>query len=886
MTPSSTYRLQLHKGFTFDDAAAIADYLKALGVSHVYCSPYLQAAPGSMHGYDVVDHRHVNEELGGSEAHERFCKRLGDVGLGQILDIVPNHMSLAEQNSYWQDVLENGTSSRYAGFFDIDWNSPEERLRDKVLVPVLGDQYGRVLKDGGIQLKRDGSTFHVEAAGQSLPVTPQSLCDLLERAAGHARNDTLRFLAASFGRLPTPEFSDRRAVLARDRDKAVLTSLLERLCREEVATCDAIDRRVREVNADPDLLDEFLNQQHYRLSYWKSADQQLGYRRFFDVNTLIGLRTEREIVFEETHALVLGWLKKGVLDGVRVDHPDGLRDPLQYFQRLRAKAPHAYIVGEKILARGELLRESWPIEGTSGYDFLNMVNGVLVSPEGLRTLSERYHEFTGGSIDFPEVAHAKKLAVTQEALASDVNRLTELFIGICESNREQRDFTRAEVRRALREVVSCFGVYRTYVVPQRNEIAMTDREVIEHAVGDAKRYRTDIDGALFDFMRKVLTLEVRGERESEFVQRFQQFTSPVMAKGVEDTAFYTYDRLVSLNEVGGDPGYDGVEPAALHEYLRVMQETHPASMTTLSTHDTKRADDVRARLAVLTEVPEEFAAFVLRCSEQFAEMRGPIWPDRGTEWFLYQTIIGAWPITADRLKQYMEKAMREAKEHTSWVDNETQYEDALRSYIDALLSSDEFVRQVEEFVQRIQRAGRSNSLAQSLIKSTAPGMPDLYQGGELWDHSLVDPDNRRPVDYAARRRLLAHVEVMDPAAIMQRMEDGLPKLWVLHRSLQLRQELPQCFDVEAAYTPLIAAGSKSENIFAFLRGTEVAVIVPRLVHALEDWADTAIELPKGQWKNQFTQAEYPGGRLEITELFREFPVALLVHVKEEVRTSA
>src|SRR5579862_684605 len=403
--PTATYRLQLHSGFTFDDAAAIAEYLHSLGVSHVYCSPYLQAAPGSMHGYDVVDPQRVNEELGGAAGHERFCARLDEIGLGQILDIVPNHMSLGKENRYWWDVLENGPLSRYAFYFDIDWRPQEERLRDKVLVPILADQYGRALQEGNIKVTRQGVRFQVEASGQMLPVAPVSLPAILSRAADYAKSDTLNFLAASFGRLPSPEYIDRRTILARDRDKVVLLGLLERLCAEEPKVAEMIDRSVSELNANLDALDDFLNQQNYRLAYWKTADQQLGYRRFFDVNTLIGLRVEREHVFEETHALVLDWLRRGVLDGVRVDHPDGLRDPLEYFRRLREQAPDAWIVGEKILEPGEFLREEWPIEGTTGYDFLNTVNGVLVHSEGVAELRSIYTDFTAQPGDFEAVAH-------------------------------------------------------------------------------------------------------------------------------------------------------------------------------------------------------------------------------------------------------------------------------------------------------------------------------------------------------------------------------------------------------------------------------------------------------------------------------------------------
>ena len=870
--PGSTYRLQLHHGFTFDDAAAIADYVKALGITHVYTSPYLQAAPGSMHGYDVVDHRHVNEELGGEAGHQRFCKALGDSGLGQVLDIVPNHMSLGQQNRYWWDVMENGTNSRYASFFDIDWNSPEERLRDKVLVPILEEQYGRVLSKGGIQLVRSGSTFTVEAAGQRLPVSPESLAPLLAKAAEHTRNDTLSFLSASYGRLPQADFWDRRLILARHRDKIVLRDLLTRLCAEEDAVCRAIDRAVKGFNKSPDDLDAFLSRQYYRLAYWKTADQQLGYRRFFDVNTLIGLRVEREYVFDETHALIVKWLKAGVIDGVRVDHPDGLRDPLEYFKRLRKKAPNAWIVGEKILEPGEWLRKDWPIEGTSGYDFLNLVLGTLVKPEGLKRLGEHYVEFTGDGLTFQSVAHDRKIAVMQEALGSDVNRLTGLFVDICESHREERDFTRAEVRRAIREVAACFSVYRTYVVPDRKEIDDEDRKRIHEATECAKTRRQDIDPALFDFMRDVLTLKVKGDNESEFVYRFQQFTSPVMAKGVEDTAFYCSNRLTAMNEVGGDPACNGFSVEEFHKYNHAMQSSFPATMTTLSTHDTKRSDDVRARLAVLSEVPDEFAATVTQWSERYARHRKEA-VDRGTEWFLYQTLIGAWPIDAERLKAYMQKAMREAKVRTSWVANNAEYEEAVDAYIDGLLNDAVYVLELEKFVAQVLQAGRVNSLAQTLLKQTAPGVPDLYQGGELWDLSLVDPDNRRPVDYALRRKLLS--EMADVEQVMSRMDEGLPKLWLVKQVLAVRNERPDWFGADAGYEPLLAQSDKADHIVAFARGSRVVAVVPRHTLSAGDWAETAVTLPHGTWRNRLTGEIVAGGLVKVSALLARFPVALL-----------
>lgn len=883
--PSATYRLQFRKGFTFDNAAEISDYLFSLGISHIYSSPYLQAAPGSAHGYDVVDPQRVNEELGGASAHKRFCTKLGEIGLGQVLDIVPNHMSLGKENRYWWDVLENGPSSRYASYFDIDWRPQEERLRDKVLVPILDDHYGRVLQTGGIKVTRDGNHFQVECGEQTLPIAPVSLPVILARAADYARSDTLSFLAASFGRLPSPEYVDRRTILARHRDKVVLQGLLERLCAEEPNVFEMIDCSIAELNVNLDALDDFLSQQSYRLAYWKTADQELSYRRFFDINTLIGLRVEREHVFEETHALVLDWLRSGVLDGIRVDHPDGLRDPLEYFRRLREQAPEAWIVGEKILESGEFLRESWPIEGTTGYDFLNVTNGVLVQREGLTELLRAYTEFTAQPGDFDAIAHEKKIAVTQEALGSDVNRLTSIFVEICERNRNQRDYTRAEIRRAIREMAACFKTYRTYVVPAREEITEEDKTHIARAAEGAKLKRQDIDSGLFDFLRDVLTMVSIGKQETEFLLRFQQFTGAVMAKGVEDTAFYCFNRLTGMNEVGNDPGSAGLGVDDFHAYCGKMQATHPLTMTTLSTHDTKRSDDVRARLAVLSEMPSRFSSAIHRWSQINREFRsralsGAEIPDRNTEYFYYQTLIGAWPLSVERAQAYMQKATREAKQQTSWVANNKEFENALSSFIEKTLAHPPFLQKLEEFVTKIIDAGRVNSLAQTLLKYTAPGVPDLYQGSELWDLSLVDPDNRRYVDYAVRRRLLHELQQLSgrdlATEIMRRADEGLPKLWTIHKALLLRRERPEWFGAGAAYTPLAAEGSKAGHVIAYLRGSSVVTIVPRFITKLGGaWRKTRVALPEGRWKNRLTEAMVEGGSTEVEILLREFPVALL-----------
>jgi (1->4)-alpha-D-glucan 1-alpha-D-glucosylmutase len=878
--PSSTYRLQLHKGFNFEQASQIADYLRNLGISHIYSSPYLQAEPGSMHGYDVVEPTKVNRELGGEDGHLKFCQRLGELGLGQVLDIVPNHMAISPRNPYWWDVLENGPSSRFASWFDIDWQPAEVKLKNKILIPVLGDQYGRILSAGELNIDRLGEQFCVRYAEHQFPLAPESLSLLLSRAASRVRNDMLSFIADSFSRLPTS--SDVGTCTARHRDKSVIFGLLKTLCAEHSEVCAAIDAEVDACSHHIDALDELLNQQMYRLAYWRTADQELGYRRFFDVNTLIGVRVGREHVFEATHARILEWLESNLLDGVRVDHVDGLREPLRYFERLRARAPGAWIIGEKILEPGEFLRKEWPIDGTSGYDFMNVCNTLLVHPEGIQEISGIYGTFTGETVEFPEVAHEKKLNVLHEGLGSDVNRLASLFVEICENNRDRRDYTRAEIRRALREVAACFPVYRTYVVADPKQITNEDRDQIKRAMNCAKQRRPDLDASLFDFIADVLTMQVSGESESEFLLRFQQFTSPVMAKGVEDTAFYCFNRMIGLNEVGNDPGRVGLTISEFHEYCAKMQATHPLTMTTLSTHDTKRSDDVRARLAAITEIPGQWKSALARWSRKNATFRSGDFPDRSTEYFLYQTMIGAWPIDKDRLTGYMEKAVREAKTHTSWTQQNKEYEDALRNFIENILASQEFITDLEEFVGRLAHAGRINSLAQSLLKFTAPGIPDTYQGGELWDLSLVDPDNRRPVDYDLRRKMLDELHRgVEVDAIVHRMDDGLPKLWLVHNALCLRKERPQWFDAASSYSPIVADGSKSEHLVAFIRADHVATIVPRWPLKLgSNWAGTTLQLPDGHWRNRLTGNQVQGGRIRVQTLLERFPVALLAKETE------
>ncbi|HVE45471.1 MAG TPA: malto-oligosyltrehalose synthase [Acidimicrobiales bacterium] len=891
-TPGATYRIQLRPGFGFDDVAGIVSYLSDLGVTHLYASPYLQAAPGSTHGYDVVDHSKVNVELGGSDGHSRMCAALAQAGLGQILDIVPNHMAIGTwDNSWWWDVLENGPSSIYASYFDVDWDPPEAKLRNTVLLPILGDHYGRVLEAGEIRLVREAGSFTVRYHEHVAPVTPRSLDRLLGAAAERCRLPELESLASAFGRLPTSTDTDRESRRERHRDKEVLRATLARLCEEDPDAAAAVDAQVDAVNADPDALDALLERQNYRLAFWRTAGRELDYRRFFDISTLIGLRMEDPQVFDDTHALVLGWIAEGTIDGLRIDHPDGLRDPEGYLRRLNeASGAGAWIVVEKILERTEDLPPTWPVAGTTGYDFLNRVGGLFLDPVGRGPLLDLYAKFTGEPTDFAEVAIEKKHQALRESLAADLARLTELFVQVCERNRRYRDYTRYELHEVLREVVACFPVYRSYVRPEEAAVSASDVTYVEEAVERARQRRPELDGELFGFLQDLILLRVRGDQppglkvfhadaETELVARFQQLTSPVTAKGVEDTAFYTYLPLVSLNEVGGDPGRFGTTVDDFHAACGASQESWPAGMTTTATHDTKRGEDVRARLALLSEIPEAWADAVTRWSEHNQRHRpAPQLPDTNAEYLLYQTLVGAWPLSADRAVAYMEKASREAKVHTSWTDQVPAYDSALRAFVEAVLADPDFSTDLSAFVRPLVRPGRLSSLAQTLVKLTAPGVPDTYQGTELWDLSLVDPDNRRPVDFGLRRALLGEIERVSAGEAWERAEEGLPKMLVTARALRLRRQRPDLFGPSGSYEPVAATGSKAGSVVAFVRGGAAATVVPRLVIGLgdqPDWLDTTVALAERPWRNVLSGAEVKGGQVELAELLGEFPVALL-----------
>ena len=619
----STYRVQLHHDFGFDHLAAVSDYLAELGVSHVYCSPYLQAAAGSTHGYDVVDPSRLNEELGGTAAFLRLVDTLRLRGLGQVLDIVPNHMAVdGRDNRWWWDVLTHGPASPYARYFDIDWDSPERKLTGTVLVPVLGDHYGRVIEAGELPITRRGGWFEVCYYERRWPLSPRTIGGLLARAAVRlgvpaaaavGDGEELAELADRFGRLPHALTGDPADRAERHRDSRVLSRRLAKLCDERPAVAEAVDAEITAVNADPDALDELLQRQNYRLAFWRTASEELDYRRFFNIESLVGLRMEDEQVFSDTHGLVVALVAAGAVNGLRVDHVDGLRDPETYLHRLHDATGGIPVVVEKILAVKEELPESWPVAGTSGYDFLNHVNALFVDPDHEAELTAGYVAFTGETAPYREVVRTAKRQIMRQELATEVERMTGVLADVCEHHRRYRDYTRRELREGLREVLIAFPVYRTYIRPGA-PVSGTDRDVINQAIEQARSRRRDLDPELFDFLGRLLVLEYPGPREAELAARFQQLTPPVMAKGVEDTAFYRYNRLISLNEVGAEPDLVGAAVEDFHRHNALAAAHWPNRMITLATHDTKRGPDVRARLNVLSEVPGPWHGAVTRWS--------------------------------------------------------------------------------------------------------------------------------------------------------------------------------------------------------------------------------------------------------------------------------
>ncbi len=957
--PLSTYRLQFSRDFTFSQSAELVPYLAALGVSHCYASPYLRARPGSTHGYDIIDHNKLNPEIGTDEDFERFVCVLHEHAMGQILDIVPNHMGvMGSDNAWWLDVLENGQASDYAGFFDIDWDPLKDELQGKLLVPILGDQYGTVLDNGELKLAfdREKGEFSILYHDHRFPVNPREYprilgrgLERLEQTLSSNREDFLELqsLIAAFSHLPSRRETSPNQREERIRDKEIHKRRLAGLCAKSEEIFGFLEQNVLELNGAPgdpksfDELHELIKVQAYRLAYWRVAADDINYRRFFDINDLAGLRMENESVFEITHRLVLNLLRQGKVDGLRIDHPDGLYDPAQYFQRLRRElrceaevasdCGPSYVVIEKILTGEEKIPKDWPVDGTTGYDFLNLVNGLFVDPESVGKMDRIYRVFIGARVNFDNLVYRSKKIVMHNALASELNVLANALTRIALANRHTCDFTLNSLRDALSRIVACFPVYRTYI--SENHVSETDQKYILEAVECAKRQSPGSDPSVFDFVQDALLLtkaETQGKIYRDAVIRFamkaQQFTSAVMAKGLEDTSFYRYHRLDSLNEVGGDPRRFGESVEGFHANMAERAKSWPRSMLETSSHDTKRSEDVRARINVLSEIPAQWGKALRQWRElNYGKKRlvdDVLAPSRNDEYLLYQTLVGAWPLEEklatdsyfrNRIKAYMLKAVREAKEKSSWANPNTNYETAVTAFVDEILcpgeGDNEFVKSFAAFSRSTARVGMFNSLSQTLLKLTCPGVPDIYQGNELWDLSLVDPDNRRPVDYSKRRKILQEMQKWPESAehlklhvreLISHMSDGRIKMYLTWKALTLRKQRPELF-LKGNYLSLNVQGPKAKHLLAFTRrygDSELIVAVPRLCAKLfsadgessvtqDWWKETYIELPpsaeRRTYHNVFTGEQVnlePSGhasRLQANVLFEAFPLALFAY---------
>jgi (1->4)-alpha-D-glucan 1-alpha-D-glucosylmutase len=947
--PLATYRLQFNSRFTFRDAHAIVDYLHALGVTDCYGSSYLAAVPGSPHGYDVVDPTRLNPEIGSDAEYWAWIEALHARGMGHVLDIVPNHMGIAKSaNPWWQDVLENGPSSRFAGMFDIEWLPVKDELAEKVLIPILGDQYGAALESQELQLAYADGAFVVRYGDDVLPIAPDtygvvlgvSLSDWIEAHRGEDADELQSILTAS-RHLPPRSARDADAIAARAREKEVLKRRLAALADRSPAVrhyIGACVRRFNGVKGRPrsfDALDELLNAQSYRLAHWRVASEEINYRRFFDINQLAAVRMEDPAVFDDVHRFVLELVRRGAASGLRVDHVDGLFAPRDYLQRLHdAAARPVYLVVEKILGSGECLPEDWPVHGTTGYEFAAVVNNLFVDRRNERALDDIYRRFARERLTFDDLVYRAKKQVLHETMSGDINSLGHQLTRFAERNRHFRDFTLYSLISAIKDIIACFPVYRTYVTPTEPP-SEHDRAYIRSAVRCARRRTQGVPAMVFDFIERVLTkatpvsTAAECEERERFVGKFQQITSPVAAKGIEDTVLYVYNRLLSLNEVGADPRQFGLDPAAVHEWLAERATRWPAALSATSTHDTKRGEDVRARLNVLSEIPGAWKAAVSKwrtLNRRFkTDVNGEIAPDSNEEYLLYQTMIGAWPFDRveqrhfkDRLLGYTIKAMREAKVYTSWLGPNDAHEAAVLRFVEAILDprrASLFLQSFHEFQARVAELGIYNSLAQLLIKVTAPGVPDFYQGSELWDLNLVDPDNRRPVDYDRRRALLKTVQgcpTCEPAPheLLANRADGRIKMFVTTRALAARAALRSAFE-GGSYVPLETSGSRREYLFAFARtaaasdrpssaaGADLAITcAPRLVATLAPdggpplgrsvWGDTRVVLPPEtaraglRFRDVFTDAvlaaepDDGSASLAAAEVFERFPIALLV----------
>ncbi len=946
--PLATYRLQFHAGFTFADATAIVDYLADLGISHAYASSYLRAVPGSTHGYDVADPTALNPEVGTEDDLRAWVAALRARDMGHLLDFVPNHMGIAKSaNRWWQDVLENGQESRHARAFDIDWAPVKTELAGKVLLPILGQPYGDALESQAIVLSYEDGGFLARYYEQLLPIAPATWdrvlgvgLDAFVTAAGESDEDARELLSilTAIRRLPSP-IRDDAALAEREREQAVVRRRLATLVDRSPSVRAHVIRAVGLLNGTPgdarsfDALDALLGAQAYRLAYWRVAAEEINYRRFFDINELAAIRMEDAAVFERTHALVFRLFEDGLVDGLRIDHVDGLFDPADYLTRLQDRLPDAYLVVEKILAHDEPLPD-WPVAGTTGYDLLVRLNGLFIDQRNEDALTQVYERFTRLRVPYREIAYRGKEVILRLSMASELNVLAHQLNRLSEQNRHYRDFTLNSLASALREVIACFPVYRTYVTGREASISARDRQAIDTAVDDAQARNPRQPTILFAFVRDLLRTRAflpadQEEARLRFIGRFQQLTSPVTAKGIEDTAFYVYNRLVSLNEVGGEPDRFGVPPDDLHAWFARRAEQWPGGLSATSTHDTKRSEDIRARLNVLSELPGAWKQATARWAALNRRGRsllaGQSYPSRNEEYLLYQALVGSWPFArptgqaladyTDRIEAYMRKAMREAKVYTNWLNPSEPHERAMARFLRAVLhpGNGAFLDDLEAFAGRVARYGIWNGLAQLVTKLTAPGVPDFYQGTELWDLSLVDPDNRRPVDYVRRRDLLQAIRGDDARlgreALLRELlsspEDGRIKLFVTTALLHARRA-HRATVAHGSYEAVSTEGTRREHLFAFVRRHErdaLVVLVPRLPATLlpdasavpvgeRVWGDTNVRLPAwaaaapldhgpAAWRDILTGREVRSRQdgdthvLRVSQVLAECPVAVL-----------
>jgi (1->4)-alpha-D-glucan 1-alpha-D-glucosylmutase len=927
--PTATYRLQFHKGFTFAQAKEILGYLHGLGVSDVYASPIFQARAGSMHGYDVVDPNRLNSELGTPEEFEALVGDVQRRGMGWLQDIVPNHMAFDGENRMLMDVLENGQASPYSDFFDIDWNNPDERMKGRVLAPFLGSFYGESLEKGEIKLAYAERGLYVTYYALRLPVNLDSYGAVFQHGLGALRRklssdhpDFIKLLGVLYllkNLPPKDEAADRSTEIN------FVKRMLWELYTGNPDIKIFIDGNVARFNGEPgkpetfDALDQLLSAQLFRLSFWKVATEEINYRRFFNINELISVRQEDENVFRATHKLILDLVRGGKFTGLRVDHIDGLYDPANYLKRLRADASGAYITVEKILVLDEPLPESWPIQGTTGYQFLNYVNGVFCDKKNERAFSDIYRRLTGFQVPYRDLVSDKKRLIIGKHMAGDVDWLARLIKSISSRDRYAGDITLYGLKRGLVEVLAFFPIYRTYV--NGEEYSDEDRFRLQEAISRAKEANP---GLLLElsFIQRFLFLEGGPQLSPEeragwihFIMRFQQLTGPLMAKGFEDTVLYIYNRLLSLNEVGGDPGSFGVAPETFHRYNAMRMRLWPHAQSATATHDTKRGEDVRARINVLSEMPKEWERAVARwrrANSRRGKIKNREVPDPNDEYFLYQTLVGSFPADGDagdyreRLKAYMIKAVREAKIHTEWLKPDEAYEKAFVEFADEFLKSEpptRFLNEFLPFVDKVAYYGMLNSLSQVLLKIAAPGVPDFYQGTELWDLSFVDPDNRRQVDFARRSALLGELkrrEQENHATLIGELiagwRDARIKLYTVYKGLNFRRAESALFR-SGDYLPVEAQGKIQENLCAFLRrheGKWALAAAPRLMTRLAApgappvgdavWGKNTLDLPAeapNRWINIFTGEETEAGTgeggktLKLAEVFKSFPVALL-----------